>query len=66
MLADATDQANRTEVNRLLELDKTKRKAKGSVGVLGLSYKLGTYVIDTAQGLLLAQALVPERIPVSA
>ena len=66
MLADATDQANRKEVNRVVVLIKTKRKATGAVGVLGLSYKPGTNVIDASQGLLLAQALVTDGIPVLA
>ena len=36
------------------------------VGVLGLSYKPGTDVVDASQGVLLSQALVAEGIPVVA
>lgn len=65
-LAEATDQANRKEVDRLVTLIKSKRTQDGTVGILGLSYKPGTDVIDSSQGLLLAQALVVEGIPVVA
>ena len=60
ILAEATDHANREEMARLVALIKTKRDTSSSVGVLGLSYKPGTNVIDASQGLLLAQALVQE------
>ena len=60
LLAEATDQANRLEVTRLVELIRSKRDTSHSVGVLGLSYKPDTNVIDASQGLLLAQALVKE------
>lgn len=65
-LAEATDEANRQEVERLAALIKTKRPPGGIVGILGLSYKPGTHVIDESQGLLLARALVGDGIRVVA
>lgn len=63
-LAEATDEANRQEVTRLAALIKTKRTQDGIVGILGLSYKPGTDVVDSSQGVLLAQELVAAGIPV--
>ena len=60
LLAEATDKANRQEVARLVALIKSKRDTSNSIGVLGLSYKPDTSVIDASQGVLLAQALVQE------
>ncbi|MBC8281708.1 MAG: UDP-glucose/GDP-mannose dehydrogenase family protein, partial [Chloroflexi bacterium] len=65
-LAEATDEANRQEVTKLVELIKSKRGTSSSVGVLGLAYKPNTDVIDASQGILLAQALVKEGIDVIA
>jgi UDPglucose 6-dehydrogenase len=65
-LAEATDQANRQEVDRLVALIKTKRDGGGVVGILGLAYKPETNVVDASQGLLLAQVLAAEGIPVNA
>ena len=66
----ATDESNRLEVARLVALIESKRDAKmdngGTVGVLGLSYKPGTDVVEASQGLNLAQALAAEGIPVIA
>ena len=66
LLAEATDQANRKEVGRLAALIMSKRAQDGVVGILGLSYKPGTDVVDASQGVLLAQALVAKGIPVVA
>jgi UDPglucose 6-dehydrogenase len=64
ILAEATDKANRLQVSHLAELLKTKLPAKGIVGILGLAYKPNTDVIEESQGLLLAQALMADNIPV--
>ena len=50
-LAEATDEANRQEVTKLVELIKSKRDTSSSVGVLGLAYKPNTDVIDASQGI---------------
>jgi len=65
-LAEATDQANREEVERLVALIKRKRSSSGIVGVLGLSYKPETNVIESSQGLLVAQSLLADGVPVVA
>ena len=66
LLAEATDRANRQEVVRLVALVKSTMGEGGVVGILGLSYKPQTDVVEASQGLLLAQALVEEGIPVVA
>ena len=66
VLAEATDRANREEVCRLATLVKSKRAETGTIGILGLAYKPDTDVVEESQGLLLAQALVAEGIPVIA
>jgi len=65
-LAEATDESNLKEVTRLAALIKAKRIQDGTVGILGLSYKPGTDVIDASQGVLLAQSLVKEGVRVVA
>jgi UDPglucose 6-dehydrogenase len=65
-LAEATDQANRNEVGRLVDLIKANVAGGDVVGILGLSYKPGTNVVDAAQGLLLAEELANEGISVVA
>jgi UDPglucose 6-dehydrogenase len=65
-LAEATHQANRQEVLRLASLVKSKNTRGGTVGILGLAYKPDTNVVEESQGLLLAQTLIAERIPVIA
>ena len=66
LLAEATDQANQKEVGRLADLIKSNRTRDGIVGILGLSYKPGTDVVDSSQGVLLSQALAAEGISVFA
>ena len=65
-LSEATDKANQMEVHRLLALIKSKRTDSGVVGVLGLSYKPETDVVEESQGLILARELAEEGIPVVA
>ena len=65
-LAEATDQANQKEVGRLVGLIKERSSPGDVVGILGLSYKPGTNVVDASQGLLLADALANEGIQVVA
>ncbi len=64
-LAEATDGANRQEIQRLAELAKSKLPVDGVVGILGLAYKPNTDVVEESQGLLLAQRLSGEGISVS-
>ena len=64
-LAEATDGANRQEVRQLVKLVKSKLPANGVVGILGLTYKPDTDVVEEAQGLLLAQSLLAEGVSVA-
>jgi len=66
VLAEATHHANREEVYRLVSLVRTKNPKGGTVGILGLAYKPDTDVVEQSQGVLLAQALAAEGIPVIA
>lgn len=63
-LAEATDHANRLQVPYLAGLVQSKRQAGGVVGILGLTYKPNTDVVEESQGLLLAQFLQDEAVPV--
>jgi UDPglucose 6-dehydrogenase len=57
LLAEATDQLNRRQIPRLAEIVRTRLPKDGTVGVLGLSYKPDTEVIEESQGLELAKFL---------
>ncbi len=59
-LADATDRANRAEVDRLKELVRAHCQPGTRVGILGLAYKPDTDVIEESQGVMLAEALLEE------
>lgn len=64
LLAEATDKANRTETTALADLIKGRLRDGGTAGILGLAYKPDTDVVDEAAGVLLAQHLTSEGIPV--
>lgn len=61
-LAEATDTINREQVPRLVKLIKAKLPNKGKVGILGLSYKPNTDVIEESQGMMLARSLTDAGI----
>lgn len=63
-LAEATDKSNRAQISHLVSLLKAKSPRGGSVGILGLTYKPDTDVVEEAQGLLLARALSEEGMAV--
>jgi len=63
-LAEATDTANKKEIGRLMGLINSKIEKEEVVGILGLSYKPGTNVVDASQGVLLAEALATDGSPV--
>ena len=65
-LAEATDKFNRAQVHWLAELVKSHHSSGGVVGILGLTYKPDTDVVEEAFGLLLAQELSAANIPVIA
>lgn len=58
LLAEATDELNRRQVPRLAEWMLSRLPHGGTAGVLGLSYKPDTEVIDESQGVAIAQALL--------
>jgi UDPglucose 6-dehydrogenase len=58
-LADATDHINRRQVDRVIALV-GGLLPRGSVGVLGLSYKAETAVIEESQGIAIASRLAAE------
>src|SRR5439155_12654118 len=65
-LAEATDQANRDETQRLADLVESHAKNGGSIAILGLSYKPNTNVVEESPGLHLAYELVARGHAVSA
>jgi UDPglucose 6-dehydrogenase len=62
-LAEATDHFNRQQIKTLVALVKTHRRT-GAVGILGITYKPDTDVVEEAFGLLLAEELASAGIPV--
>ncbi len=55
-LAEATDAINRRQVGRIIDLVRSLLHG-GTVGILGLSYKPHTAVIEVSQGVAIAAAL---------
>lgn len=62
-LAEATDRVNREHVSWLVEIVLRQLPPNGKVGILGLSYKPLTNVIEEAQGIQLASELLQKGIP---
>ena len=58
LLAEATDAMNRRQVPRLAELILSRLPENGTAGILGLSYKPNTEVIEESQGMAIAQHLL--------
>jgi UDPglucose 6-dehydrogenase len=56
-LAEATDLFNRAQIKSLAELVTSHHSGDGAIGVLGITYKPDTDVVEEAFGLLLAQEL---------
>ncbi len=56
-LAEATDQVNETAKERLAQQALDWAKKGGTVAVLGMSYRPGTYIVEESAGLHVAQAL---------
>jgi UDPglucose 6-dehydrogenase len=64
LLAEATDQINRRQVERLEELVVSHIPDGGTAGVLGLSYKPETGVVEESQGIALVQRLLKRGLRV--
>jgi UDPglucose 6-dehydrogenase len=65
LLAEATDQLNRRQVPRLAEIVRSRLPEGGTAGILGLSYKPHTEVIEESQGLALAKHLASAGLRVA-
>jgi len=59
-LAEATDVVNRYQVERVLGAIQAHVRPSGPVGILGLSYKPDTGVVEQSQGVALAARLIEE------
>ena len=57
-IAEATDRVNRYQVERVFGAVQARLTDQGTVGILGLSYKPDTAVIEESQGVALAQRLL--------
>jgi UDPglucose 6-dehydrogenase len=62
LLAEATDQLNKRQVPRLAELILSHLPEGGTVGIMGLSYKPHTEVIEESQGLALAKFVAEKGV----
>lgn len=63
-IAEATDRINAFQVDRLAALVRSHLPVGGTVGILGLSYKPDTGVIEESQGVMLARQLADSGVPV--
>jgi UDPglucose 6-dehydrogenase len=63
-IAEATDELNRLQVNRLAALVLSRLPKGGRVGILGLAYKPDTDVVEESQGLELARYLMARGVPI--
>jgi len=63
-LAEATDRFNRAQITSVAEIVKSHHGNGAPIGILGLTYKPNTDVVEEAFGLLLAQELGNSGIPV--
>jgi UDPglucose 6-dehydrogenase len=59
-IAEATDRVNRYQVERVLGAVQARVNTNGTVGILGLSYKPDTAVIEESQGVALAERLLAD------
>ena len=64
LLAEATHDLNRRQIPRLTEKILSRLPESGTAGVLGLSYKPSTDVIEESQGLQLAESLLQSGVRV--
>lgn len=63
-LAEATDRFNRAQIKWLADIVKRNCSGGGSIGILGLTYKPETDVIEESFGILLAQELAASDVRV--
>jgi len=65
-LAEVTDRFNRAQIKWIAEIARRHYAGKGSIGILGLTYKPDTDVIEESFGMLLAQELMSSKMPLIA
>ncbi len=65
LLAEATDEINRLQAPLLAKTVLSHLPKGGTVGILGLSYKPDTGVIEESQSIALAQALLDQGVPLA-
>ncbi len=65
-LAEATDKINQRQTSRLIKKIISLLPKRGRVGILGLSYKPDTNVVEESQGILLIKVLLRRGISVIA
>ncbi len=63
-LAVATERFNRSQISTLASLVKSHQSGGDPIGILGLTYKPDTDVVEESFGLLLAQELASANLPV--
>ncbi|MBL8798311.1 MAG: UDP-glucose/GDP-mannose dehydrogenase family protein [Planctomycetia bacterium] len=61
-LPTAIDRVNQRQLSRLLELVSNELPAGGTVGILGLTYKPGSPVVEQSQGFELAEQLAERGV----
>lgn len=62
-LAEATDRFNRAQISAIADVVRGRRRGNARVGILGLTYKPNTDVVEESFGLLLAKELDAAEIP---
>jgi len=60
-LAESSDEVNNSQTEWIADAVRTATPADGTVGILGLSYKPGTYIVTESQGIDLARELEDSR-----
>ena len=63
-LAEATDRFNRAQIPALADFIRSQQSASGAIGILGLTYKPNTDVVQESFGLLLAEHLASHNLHV--
>lgn len=63
-IAQVTDRFNRAQIKWLADLVQNNSPHKGVAGILGLTYKANTDVVEDAAGLLLAQELAARGVSI--
>ena len=64
-IAQATHKFNLGQISWLADLAQQQAAPSGTVGILGLTYKANTDVVEQAPGILLAQELISRGVPVA-